>query len=147
MMASIYALFAFLAGMGLPLQVGLNTMVARASTPLWSSAVSFLIGAVGMFAVVFASRQPWPTTLSLGQVPAYAWCAGLLGAFYVTTTIFAAPKIGAAALVGFVIAGQLIASITFDHYGFAGFPQHSINIGRIAGAICLIIGVVLIKKF
>ena len=146
-MGAIYSLFALLAGIGLPLQIGLNHMVAKASTALWSSAISFVVGTIAMFAVVFATKQPIPTLQNLSTVPTFAWVAGLLGAFYVTTSIIAAPKIGAAALVTLVVTGQVIASLIIDHYGFAGFPQQSISFGRIAGALLLIAGVVLIKKF
>ena len=48
-MGAIYSLFALLAGMGLPLQIGLNHMVAKASTALWSSAISFVVGILGGF--------------------------------------------------------------------------------------------------
>jgi len=70
-----------------------------------------------------------------------------IGAFYVTISILAAPKIGAAMLISLVVARQMTAAFLLDHYGAAGFPQHSTNFGRIAGALMVIGGVVLIRRF
>jgi len=144
----IYMVLAFIAGVMLPTQIGLNTIVARATaSPVWASAISFVVGSIAMFAYFFASRQPWPAIGAISTIPHYAWLAGCLGAFYVTITIVAAPKIGAALLISMVVAGQMIAAILLDHYGAIGFPQHSINWGRVAGALMLVGGVVLIRRY
>lgn len=147
-MQYIYMIVAFLGGAVLPTQIGLNTLVAKATaSPIWASGISFFVGTIGMFAYYIISRQPWPTAHAISTIPHYAWLAGFLGAFYVTITIIAAPKIGAALLISLVVAGQMVAAITLDHYGAMGFTQHSINWGRAAGALMVVAGVVLIRKF
>jgi len=147
-MQYIYMLVALLGGAVLPTQIGLNTLVAKAtSSPIWASGISFFVGTIAMFVYFIASRQPWPTTHAISTIPHYAWVAGVLGAIYVTITIVVAPKIGAAMLISLVVAGQMIAAIALDHYGLVGFTQHSINWERVAGAIMIIGGVVLIRKF
>jgi len=50
-------------------------------------------------------------------------------------------------LISLALAGQMIAAILFDHYGSVGFPQHSINLGRIVGALMVISGVIFIQRF
>jgi bacterial/archaeal transporter family-2 protein len=146
-MSILHSILALLAGVALPLQIGLNTMIAKVSTPLWSSAFSFLIGTMVMFLVVLVFKNPIPAISVLKSLPGYVWLGGVLGAFYVTATIIVAPKIGAAALVSLVVTGQLIAALILDHYGFANFPQQDISLGKIAGALLLISGVILIKKY
>lgn len=147
-MPFVYIVLAFLGGAVLPTQIGLNTIVAKATaSPIWASGVSFVVGTIAMFAYFVASRQPWPTVNAISTIPSYAWIAGFLGAFYVTISIIAAPKIGAALLISLVVAGQMTAAILLDHYGALGFPQHSINFGRIAGALMVVGGVVLIRRF
>ena len=144
----IFMILAFIGGAALSTQIGLNSSVAKATaSPIWASGISFLVGTVAMFIVFIASRQSWPSLQSVSSVPNYAWVAGFLGAFYVTISIMAAPKIGAALLISLVVAGQMTAAILLDHYGALGFPQHSINWGRIAGAFMLVGGVILIRKF
>jgi transporter family-2 protein len=148
MTTQFYMMFAYFAGLVLPLQIGLNSIIAKQTgSPVWAAAMSFLVGSVGLFAYYLSARQTWPAWQAISAIPLYAWGAGLLGAFYVTTTIVVAPKIGAAMLISLTIGGQMTAAIVLDHYGLLGFPQHSISGLRIIGALLVVAGVVLIRKF
>jgi transporter family-2 protein len=82
----------------------------------------------------------------MASLPSWSWMGGLFGAFYVAVSIIAAPKLGAANLVGVTVAAQLVTSLLLDHYGMVGFAQHSINLWRIVGALLLAAGAVLILK-
>jgi transporter family-2 protein len=144
----LFLTLAFLSGVVLPLQVGLNIMVGKASgNAIWAAAVSFVVGSAALLTYLLSTRQVWPGVNALAAVPAYAWGAGLFGAFYVSVSILAAPKIGAAMLITLVVAGQMVAALALDHYGALGFPQHSVNWGRIIGAMMVVGGVVLIRKY
>ena len=143
----IYWVFAFLAGAFLPLQVGLNKMVATVCSPLWATCLSFIVGVVAVITLTLASRQPAPSMQELTALPAYVWIAGLLGLFYVFTVIVVGPKIGALMVMSLVIAGQLIASVLVDHFGAVGFPKHEITPGRIIGCLLILGGFLAIKKF
>lgn len=144
----IYILLAFLGGAVLPVQIGFNTTIAKATdSPVWASGVSFGVGAVTMFVYFIVSRQPLPAMTAISTIPAYAWIAGALGAIYVTISIIVAPKIGIALLISLVVAGQMTVSLLLDHYGAIGFPPHPVNLGRLAGALLVVGGVVLIKKY
>jgi bacterial/archaeal transporter family-2 protein len=139
---------AYIAGIVMPIQIGLNAIVARqAGSPMWASAISFVVGGVALFAFYFASRQGWPSAQAVASIPFWAWAGGLLGAFYVTMTIVVAPQIGAALFVALAIGGQMTAALLLDHYGGLGFPQHSINWLRVLGAAMVVGGVVLIRRF
>jgi transporter family-2 protein len=146
-MAIVYSALAFLAGVALPIQIGLNTTVARVSSPFWASAISFLLGTTTLFVVILVTRQPAPTMALLSSLPVWVWLAGVLGAFYVTVTIVAAPKIGAALLLTLVVAGQMSASLVVDHVGAFNFPVQPISPQRLLGACLIIAGVLLIRKF
>lgn len=147
-MAQFYIFLAYLAGIVMPIQIGLNATVARqAGSPMWASAMSFLVGGIALFGFYFASRQSWPSTQAVASIPYWAWAGGLLGAFYVTMTIVVAPNIGAALFVALAIGGQMTAALLLDHYGGLGFPQHSINWLRVLGAMMVVGGVVLVRKF
>ena len=50
------------------------------------------------------------------------------------------------ALFALVIAGQVLAAVTFDHFGALGLTPHPISAARLAGAALLIAGVVLIRE-
>ena len=72
---------------------------------------------------------------------------GALGTIYLTGNIWLAPKLGAAALVGFVVTGQLLFAVLCDHFGWRGFQQHSLTIWRGVGCVMMVGGVALIGKF
>jgi transporter family-2 protein len=69
----------------------------------------------------------------------------LLGTVYVTTSILLIPRIGAAALIAFLITGQLIAGMVIDRVGFLGVAVREISLGRLAGAGLLIVGAVMVR--
>ncbi|HCF25840.1 MAG TPA: hypothetical protein DEV81_01150, partial [Cyanobacteria bacterium UBA11049] len=89
---------------------------------------------------------PLPEISRATQAPWYFWIGGLLGVIYLTATIILAPLLGAATMIGLIIAGQMLASICLDHFGLVGFPVHPLGFWRAFGAIFLIVGVVLIQR-
>jgi transporter family-2 protein len=143
----LYALLAFVAGACLPLQVGVNnTLRSGMGAPILAALTSFAVGSVALLCYTLATRTPWPSAAAMASLPSWSWMGGLFGAFYVAVSIIAAPKLGAANLVGVTVAAQLVTSLLLDHYGMVGFAQHSINLWRIVGALLLAAGAVLILK-
>jgi transporter family-2 protein len=47
--------------------------------------------------------------------------------------------------VALIVLGQMLASLTFDHYGLFGLVEHRADLLRIAGALLLVVGVILIR--
>ena len=72
---------------------------------------------------------------------------GLLGAFYVLGSVVAAPKLGAATLVAVILAGQAVASLLVDHFGWVGFDENPITPGRLLGIVLVAAGVALVRFF
>lgn len=146
MQAMLYAL-AFAAGLVLTIQVGVNAALRNAlGSPAMAALTSFLVGLVGLALYLLITRQSFPDRAALSAAPAWAWVGGLLGAFYVATTIIVGPRLGAAALLALSVLGQLLASLVVDHYGWLGFPQHTISAARVIGAVLLFGGVLLIVR-
>jgi bacterial/archaeal transporter family-2 protein len=138
---------AVLGGIVLAVQVGVNVQLRNTlGDPITSTLVSFVVGTAGLGVYAFVTRAPWPTWSSLGEVPAWQWTGGLLGAVYVVSTILVGPRLGAATLLSLVVAGQMIAAMVLDHHGWLGFAQQAVNVWRIAGALLLIAGTVLILR-
>ena len=73
------------------------------------------------------------------------WIGGLLGAFYVLGSIVAAPRLGAVTLVALILAGQTLASLAVDHFGWVGFEEQPITPLRLAGVALLAAGVALVR--
>ncbi|MVW62813.1 EamA-like transporter family protein [Massilia sp. NEAU-DD11] len=141
---------AALCGGVLPVQGALNAAVARTvGAPLVVSLASFAVATAGMaivLALVLAlNRNERPTLGGLCAVPWWAWLGGPVGVCYVTTVFLALPVIGAAATVGFTIAGQQVVAILTDRFGLFGLPKSAVSGVRLAGALVLLAGVVSIK--
>jgi transporter family-2 protein len=144
---AILLLTAVLGGVVLAVQVGVNVQLRNSlGDPITSTLLSFVVGTAGLALYAWIARAQWPSGSSLGQVPAWQWAGGLLGAVYVVSTILVGPPLGAATLLSLVVAGQMIAAMVLDHYGWLGFTQHSMNLWRVAGAGLLIVGTVLVLR-
>ena len=70
---------------------------------------------------------------------------GVLGGAYVTISTLLIPRIGAAALMAFLVAGQLLAGMLIDRVGFLGMAVREISLGRVAGALLLMAGALLVR--
>jgi bacterial/archaeal transporter family-2 protein len=81
----------------------------------------------------------------MAGVPWWAWSGGVFGAAFILLAILLLPSLGAATLFALVIAGQVLAAVTLDHFGALGLTPHPMNAARLAGAALLIAGVVLIR--
>ncbi len=145
-MLTFWIALALIAGAFMPVQSGVNsTLALHGSGAIWASLISFVVGTAALFAVVIVARQQWPEVSSLKEAPWWAWTGGLMGALFVATSAFLAPRLGAATMIALFVAGQLIMSLILDHLGWATFPEHSINLWRVLGILMLFGGVILIR--
>ena len=149
-MNSIWTFFllAFVAGFCLPTQAGINTQLNQWSqSAILAATISFAVGTIGLFVYALCLRIPWPAVDTMSSHPWWIWTGGLLGAFLVASTVVLAPRLGAAAMIALIVAGQMAASLVLDHFGWLGYQLHPINGLRILGVFLLICGVVLIRLF
>jgi transporter family-2 protein len=138
-------LLAFAAGVVLIVQVGVNTTLRGAlGAPVVAALISFLVGSVALAAFLILNRTTWPARAQWTAIPWWAWFGGILGAFCVVSTIMAGPRLGAAALLALIVFGQLVTALLVDHFGWLGFPQHSVTALRLLGALLLFGGMLLI---
>ena len=107
--------------------------------------MSYLVGVICMAAFALALRDPIPSATVAARIPWWAWSGGLFGAIFIALAIFLIPKLGAATFIALLVAGQMLCSLAFDHFGLLGIPFHPASLVRLAGAAFLILGVVLIR--
>jgi transporter family-2 protein len=74
------------------------------------------------------------------RAPAWMWAGGVMGLTVVFTITFAQPRIGAAATIGILIAGQLVMGAVIDRFGLFGVDQIAISWPRALGIGLLAIG-------
>ena len=121
----------------------LRTVLQNANT---AALISFLVGTLGLIALLVVTRTPMPARDTLASVPVWAWFGGLMGAFYVAISTVVASQLGTASLLGLALSGQLAMALVVDHFGWMGLPEHPITLTRLAGVALLGAGVWLITR-
>ena len=143
---AIPVILAATAGISLVVQQALNANLRAAlNSAAWSGFMSYFIGVICMVLLALALQDPIPSVATAARIPWYAWSGGLFGAIFVALAIFLVPQLGAAAFFALLIAGQMLGSIVFDHFGLLGLPVHPVSAVRIVGAAMLVGGVILIR--
>ena len=143
-----FLFLAFLIGISNTVQSGVNAQLRESlNNPILAAITSFSVGLI-VLVIAFAcfNQNPVPAIQDVKQISWTKFTGGIFGAFYVVTVVFIIRHIGPANLICLVIAGQMIAAMTIDHFGFQGFAVHHITLPRIAGAVLLVAGVYLILK-
>lgn len=122
-----------------------NLRLALGSAP-WAVLISYIGGTLTMGLVLLAMREPMITAAGVARSSWLTWAGGAFGVIYIILAILLIPRLGAATVLALLVAGQLLASITFDHFGLFGLPRQPVDFYRIAGALMLLGGVVLIRS-
>ncbi len=139
---------ALAAGVAAPVQFAVNTHLrSLVGGPVAAAAISFVVGTIALLAVVLVVRRSLPELDPLMSAPWWVWTGGLLGAFFVAASIVLTPKLGTATTIGLILTGQVGASMVIDHFGLIRVPVHKASLPRIAGALLIVAGVVLVQRF
>jgi transporter family-2 protein len=75
--------------------------------------------------------------------PAWLWLGGLMSLYIVFAITVGPPRIGVAATVGIVIAGNLVSAALIDRYGLFGQDVIPIDRWRLFGLLLLAVGAAL----
>ena len=142
-------LLAFAAGAFVPVQTGANALLSKGlGSSMLSALVVFLVATVSTVAILLFQKPAIPTASQISAIPLYAWLAGgMLGAAYILLLIYTAPKLGMANVVGLVVLGQITIAMAVDHFGWLGMSVHHVNWQRLLGALLMVLGLVIIKKY
>jgi transporter family-2 protein len=134
------------AGVSIVVQQVLNANLRGAlNSAAWSGFVSYLVGTICMALLALSLRDGVPSASVAARLPWWAWSGGLFGAIFVALAILLIPQLGAAPIFALLVAGQMLCSLAFDHFGLLGIPVHPASLVRLAGAAFLITGVVMIR--
>lgn len=147
-MQSIYYIIPVLAGLAVAIQSGVNPQLQLVvKSPLISSLISFLVGTTAIILVIlFTNPKSFSNLANITHASWWQLTGGIMGAIYICSLIIVVPKIGAANMLGYTVAAQLIFAVIFDHFGWIGFPIHTISWQRILGVSLLLCGLYFVKK-
>jgi len=143
----VFTLIALVGGAMIALQAPINAEAAtRLGNPIAAATMSFCVGTILLIAVTLLFARSSTNVAALGGMPLYMLLGGgLLGAMYVTITLFLAPKIGVAAVMALGIAGQLFAALLLDRFGMFDLMERGLTTGRVSGAVLVLVGALMVR--
>jgi transporter family-2 protein len=147
MTAILWSLLGIGAGTLLALQAPINAGLARAiGNPLAAAMISFAVGTVFLGLLTAFTVKGQGVEL-LWRAPSWSLLllGGLLGGTYVTIALMLTPKIGAAAMMAFLVTGQMLMGMVLDRIGFLDMAVREFTLGRMAGAVLLLAGALMIR--
>ncbi|WP_395446827.1 DMT family transporter [Aminobacter sp. UC22_36] len=149
MSGALWSLLGVLAGAFIAIQAPINAQLARGlGVPVAAAAISFLSGAIVLGVITLLTTRTQGLVIDWkAPAPWLFVVGGMLGAVYVTSTVLLTPRIGAAALMAFLVAGQLLAGMLVDKAGILGVAVREISMGRIIGAVLLLAGALMIRIY
>ena len=78
-----------------------------------------------------------------GEIYAVSTIGGVAG--ILVTSFFLVPRLGSAAALCFVIAGQILAALLIEQFGLFGLALRDISWGRALGATLVVLGAVMVR--
>ncbi|MHC8304700.1 DMT family transporter [Pseudomonas sp. PB3P13] len=139
-------MLAVIAGAVVPFQSAINANLTRGlGHPLWATLASLLISVLVLLPIILALRLPLPSLGFISKAPLWMWTGGAFGVVFISLALVLLPKLGASGFIALALAGQVVASLLLDHFGWFGLMQHQVTLPRLFGALLLIAGVVLIQ--
>ena len=131
---------AVLAGFAGAVQVAVmgkfGTRIGVVEALTFATAVQLLLAVV----LLLATRLGTGGIAGGFRAPPWLWIGGLMGLFHVFAVTFAQPRIGAAATIGTLVAGQFVAAAVIDRFGLFGVDQIDISWTRGLGIALLAAG-------
>lgn len=143
MSAWVVVLMMIVGGAMMAFQAPINAALRNHVGIFESSLISFTVGTLALILVVLLAGKG-----SLGNLRQVSWwhlLGGLIGAVFVTATLIAAPKIGVTGMIVATLAGNMLAGILIDRFGWVGVDPKPIDAPRIAGVVLMALSVLLIN--
>jgi transporter family-2 protein len=109
-------------------------------------AFSVLVSLVLAFAALLIWERSFAGVADAARQPAWLWLGGLMSIFIVLAITVATPRIGVAATIGLVIAGNLVMAAAIDRWGLLGQDQIPITWHRLVGLALLAGGSALLLR-
>jgi bacterial/archaeal transporter family-2 protein len=135
-----------IAGGCVVVQQALNaTLRSELGSAFWAAFISYTAGMLTLLLVLVVSREPWLELSTIVKSSPPSWIGGVFGTIYIVASIILLPRFGAATVGALLIAGQMLTSVAFDHFGLFGLPERPIDMYRAAGGGLLILSVLLVR--
>lgn len=145
MAGSLYIFLALAAGTGMAMQIVMNAHLrTHLNSPMQATIISLLVSLIAALIYCLVAGDPMPSLEPLRQSPWWCWLGGLMGTFYLCSSVVVAPKLGVGLMLCLIIAAQVTAATIIDHWGLMGALVRPASIGRICGIGLIVAGVALV---
>lgn len=142
-LATVLAVAAGLAG---SVQVALMSRLGERIGVFQALGFSTLLTAVLALGLLVVTRRSVAGYERALHQPWWMLLGGVMGLLIVFTVTYAGPRIGVAATVGILIAGQLVAGAAIDKWGLFGSARIALHWPRLLGIALLAAGAALSLK-
>jgi len=132
-----------LAGVAGSVQVSVMGRFGERVSVLGALAFSTIVTAAIATAALLVARRGLGALADGARQPPWLWLGGVMGVFIVLTITLAGPRIGTAATVGLLIAGQLTMAAAIDRFGLFGSERIELGAPRLVGIALLAVGAAL----
>ncbi len=109
-------------------------------------AFSVLVSMVSALAILLVWERSFAGMREAAHQPAWLWLGGLMSVYIVLAITIATPRIGVAATIGLVIAGNLVMAAAIDRWGLLAQDQIPITWHRMLGLALLAAGSALLLR-
>jgi len=141
------ASLALVAGLAGSIQVAVMGRFGERIGSFEALAANLIFSALIATAVLLVLRQSLAGFGDALRSPWWYWVGGGgMGVVVVLAITVVTPRIGAAATIGLLIAGQLAMGVVIDSYGLFGVAKVALSWPRVLGVLLLAAGAVLALK-
>jgi transporter family-2 protein len=140
---ALAVLLSVLAGLAGAVQISMMSQLGDRITVAGALAFATLFTAVAAFVLLLIVRRSLSAYREAFNQPWWMLLGGVLGLLIVFTITYAGSRIGVAATVGILIAGQLVAGAAIDRFGLFGSAKIPLHAPRLMGIVLLGIGAAL----
>jgi transporter family-2 protein len=130
----------------LAVQASANLQLAGAmGSPVGASTLQLALG-TAVLVVLAAALGTLGAVGDLDRAATWHLLGGLGSAVYITAGILLFPRLGALTAVGLFIAGQMLASLAVDGFGWLGVAREGFTAGNVGGGLLVLAGAAAIVR-
>lgn len=138
MSGSAFAVFlSVLAGLAGAVQVAMMSQLGDRISVAGALAFATLFTAVAAFPILLVARRSVRAYVDAFREPWWLLMGGLMSLLIVFTITYAGSRIGVAATLGILIAGQLLMGAAIDRFGLFGYEKIPLHWYRVLGIVLL----------
>ena len=137
---------AILAGLAGSVQIAVMSQLGERVGITAALAFATMLTALFAGAVLLVTRHGLGGYAEAARQPVWLWTGSLMGLLIIGTITYSGSRIGTAATIGILIAGQLAMGAAIDRWGLFGSEQIALSWPRLVGIALLAVGAALSLK-